>query len=63
MNPSDINTETIVRICRAGGAVRVTVFASLARGDADPDSDVDLLVGCSTMREDSVWPPSGFRLK
>ena len=44
MNPPDINTETIIRICRAGGAVRVAMFGSMARGDAGPDSDVDLLV-------------------
>ncbi len=44
MIPPDINTETIVRICRAGGAVRVAIFGSMARGDAGPESDVDLLV-------------------
>ncbi len=44
MSPPDINTETIVRICKAGGAVRVAMFGSMARGDAGPESDVDLLV-------------------
>jgi predicted nucleotidyltransferase len=44
VSPDGINTETIVRICRAKGAVRVAMFGSLARGDAGPDSDVDLLV-------------------
>ena len=44
MGAPDIDTETIVRICRAGGAVRVAIFGSVARGDAGPDSDVDVLV-------------------
>jgi len=44
MSPPDINTDTIVRLCRADGAIRVAMFGSMARGDAGPDSDVDPLV-------------------
>lgn len=34
----------ILRVARAHGARQVRVFGSIARGDARPDSDVDLLV-------------------
>lgn len=36
--------EDILRICARYGAVRVRVFGSLARGEADQASDVDFLV-------------------
>ena len=36
--------EAILRLCAARGAHRVRVFGSVARGDADEFSDVDLLV-------------------
>jgi uncharacterized protein len=34
----------ILRIAAAHGATNVRVFGSVARGDAKPDSDIDLLV-------------------
>jgi uncharacterized protein len=34
----------IKRIAMSRGACRVRVFGSMARGDAGPDSDVDILV-------------------
>ena len=36
--------EEILRIAAARGAHNVRVFGSVARGEARPDSDVDLLV-------------------
>ena len=34
----------ILRVARAHGATRVRVFGSIARGEAGPGSDLDLLV-------------------
>jgi predicted nucleotidyltransferase len=36
--------EDILRIARAHGAHNVRLFGSVARGEDDPDSDVDVLV-------------------
>jgi predicted nucleotidyltransferase len=36
--------DEILRVAAAHGARRVRVFGSVARGDARPDSDLDLLV-------------------
>lgn len=36
--------EDILRIATKYGAYNVRVFGSVARGEADPESDVDLLV-------------------
>jgi predicted nucleotidyltransferase len=50
--------ERIKQIAAQHGAANVRVFGSRARGDARPDSDVDLLVeaGPST----SSWFPAGL---
>lgn len=37
-------TREIIEIARSHGAIRVSVFGSRSRGDADPGSDLDLLV-------------------
>ena len=34
----------ILRVAQAHGASNIRVFGSVARGDAGPDSDIDLLV-------------------
>ena len=50
----------ILEIARRHGAVDVRIFGSAARGEARPDSDVDLLVkpGPKT----SAWFPAGLIL-
>jgi predicted nucleotidyltransferase len=40
----------ILRIARANGATRVRVFGSMARGEAGPESDVDLLIDLEPSR-------------
>jgi uncharacterized protein len=42
--------EEILRIAAAHGARNVRVFGSLARGEAGPESDIDLLVDIDTDR-------------
>ena len=42
--------EEILRIANAYGASNVRVFGSVARGEAGPQSDVDLLVDIATDR-------------
>lgn len=44
------NREQILRLARGHGARNVRVFGSAARGDARPDSDVDLLVDLDSGR-------------
>ncbi|HEY3291748.1 MAG TPA: nucleotidyltransferase family protein [Anaerolineae bacterium] len=39
-----VRREEILRIARKHGATNVRVFGSFARGDQQPDSDVDFLV-------------------
>ncbi|HEX6293346.1 MAG TPA: nucleotidyltransferase family protein [Herpetosiphonaceae bacterium] len=38
------DTAKLVGICRANDVVMVGVFGSIARGEATPESDIDLLV-------------------
>lgn len=44
MRLSPDNTRRLVGIVRKHGAVRASLFGSFARGDARPDSDLDVLV-------------------
>ena len=52
--------EEIIRIAAEHGAFDVRIFGSVARGEARPDSDVDLLV--RTGAETSSWFPAGLIL-
>ena len=48
----------IMAIARRHGVVSIRVFGSVARGEAGPDSDVDLLVTISG--QTSPWFPGGL---
>lgn len=50
--------EQILRLARYHGATRVRLFGSMARGDAGPESDVDLLVEVG--ETPSAWFPGGL---
>lgn len=50
--------EQILRLALRHGVTGVRVFGSMARGDAGPESDVDLLVEVGA--EPSPWFPGGL---
>jgi len=50
--------EQILRLARRHGVTGVRVFGSMARGDAGPESDVDLLIDVGA--EPSAWFPGGL---
>ncbi len=50
----------IRRIAEKHGAYNVRVFGSVARGEAGPDSDVDLLIDVG--EKTSSWFPAGLVL-
>ena len=50
--------EGILHICRNHGARNIRVFGSFARGQAGPDSDVDLLVDVEPVH--TSWFPGGL---
>ncbi len=52
--------DAITRIAGHHGVIRVRVFGSVVRGEATPDSDIDLLV--ETGPEISAWFPAGLIL-
>ena len=50
--------EQILQLARSHGVTRIRVFGSMARGDAGPHSDVDLLVEVGP--DSSPWFPGGL---
>jgi uncharacterized protein len=50
--------DVIRRIAEKHGASNVRVFGSVARGDAGPESDVDLLIDAGSVT--SAWFPGGL---
>lgn len=52
--------DEILRIAERHGAYNVRVFGSVARGEAGPDSDVDLLIDVG--EKTSSWFPGGLVL-
>lgn len=50
--------DVIRRIAEKHGAINVRVFGSVARGEAGPDSDVDLLIDAGPVT--SPWFPGGL---
>ena len=48
----------ILELAKRHGVTRVRVFGSMARGDARPESDVDLLVDVGS--DPSPWFPGGL---
>lgn len=61
MNLTDLMREhrdEILAIAAKRGATNVRVFGSVARGEAGPDSDLDLLVDMLPVR--SSWFPAGL---
>jgi uncharacterized protein len=55
------NREKILKIAAKHGAFNVRVFGSVARGEADEQSDVDFLVDYS-LDKISPWFPAGLVL-
>ena len=50
--------EQILRLAKLHGVTQVRVFGSMARGDAGPESDVDLLVAVDG--DPGPWFPGGL---
>jgi len=53
--------DDILRIAAKHGAYNVRVFGSVARGEAGPDSDIDLLIDRGPIT--SSWFPAGLVLE
>ena len=57
-DPVKAKREEILQVAKRHGVTRVRVFGSMARGDAVPKSDVDLLVDVGP--NPSPWFPGGL---
>ncbi len=44
MNTYPFDTRKLIDVCRQNDVVKVGVFGSVARGEADEQSDIDLIV-------------------
>jgi predicted nucleotidyltransferase len=53
--------KEILVIAAKPGAYNVQIFGSVARGEAEPESDIDFLVDVSEQR--SSWFPVGLKLE
>lgn len=40
----NLDIKEVIEICKAHGTQKVAIFGSFVRGEAGPDSDVDLIV-------------------
>jgi len=58
VDPVKSKRDRILELARRHGVTRVRLFGSMARGDARPDSDVDLLVDVGP--NPSPWFPGGL---
>ena len=58
VDPVKAKREEILQVAKRHGVTRVRVFGSMARGDAVPQSDVDLLVDVGP--NPSPWFPGGL---
>lgn len=52
--------DTILAIARKHGASNIRVVGSVARGDARPDSDLDLMIDMAEGR--SLWDMAGLHM-
>ncbi|HXU09596.1 MAG TPA: nucleotidyltransferase family protein [Blastocatellia bacterium] len=50
MTALSLNTNTLIEICRRNDVSMLGVFGSAARGEATPQSDLDLLVEFSSRK-------------
>lgn len=53
--------EEVQRIAAKHGAYNIRIFGSVARGEAGPDSDIDLLIDSGPTT--SSWFPAGLILE
>ena len=53
-----VNREEILQLAHKHGVTGIRVFGSMARGDAGPHSDVDLLIDVG--QDPSPWFPGGL---
>ena len=64
MNPLELlqqKRDAVLQIAARHGAYNIRIFGSVARGEAGPDSDIDLLIDRSPIT--SPWFPAGLVLE